>query len=216
MTDYTTGSTYPASRIAGNVNQGGLELTCILSEGNLTVTANTHGPDGYTDTGITAASGLKKDQWVTLDVDSANTYIATYGLPVVKAITNGSLIIGKITSTPVWASTLPTSTQTTWSTMLSSKYFRIATVWFPGITGAEKMVVAGASAANIVPGVQATLQFDATATTALSTADGVVTLSGVDAANGGVGAISFHYVASGGHTQYILVGFTGGVVTIAA
>lgn len=215
MTDYTSGSSYPTSRIAGNVNQGGVELACILSEGTITVTNTGFGPDGYKDKVATASAFIKKDQWVTLDVDSGNTFVATYGLPVVKAITNGTLIVGKVVSEPRWQK-VPRTTQDTWATMLAGKYFRVATVWFPGITGVEKAVVVGANTANIVPGVPATMQVDASATTALSTADGVVTLSAADAASGGLGVISFHYIAAGSNTQYALIGFTGGAVVVQA
>jgi len=182
----------------------------------VTVPANTHGPDGYKDYGVTLQSGLKKDQWVTLDVQTDNTFLATYGLPVVKAMTNGTLVVGKIVSEPQWAAALPTSSQTVWATILSNKYFRVATVWFPGIVGAEKAVLAGANAAAIVPGVAGTIEIDASATTALSTADGVVTLSCADVSSGGAGIISFHYVARGSHTQYILAGFLSGTVVIQA
>lgn len=211
MTDYTTVASYPASGIAGNVNRGGVEITCILREGNITATTNSHGLDGYNDTGLALASPCYKDMWVTLDVDSGNTYIATLGCPVVKPLTNGTLLMGKVISEPKWV-VPPTSSQTTWATMLAGKYYRIATVWFPGICGAEKALVAGASAANIVPGVAATLQVDASASNALALAvdggTGNVTLSLVDAANSGAGIISFHYVANGSNSQYILAGIT--------
>ncbi len=216
MTDYTSTTSYPAAAIAGNVNRGGIELPCILQEGNITVAANTFGPDGYKDTGVTLASGLVKDEWVVLSTDTANTYIATYGLPVVTKIATGSLILGKIISEPKWAAALPTSSQNTWSTMLAGKYFRVATVWFPGVTGAEKVLLNGADTAAIVPGVAGTILVDDSATDTLSAAGGVVMLAAADAANGGAGIISFHYVAKGAHTQYVLVGFTGGVVAIQA
>lgn len=216
MTDYTSTTSYPAAAIAGNVNRGGIELPCILQEGNITVAANTFGPDGYKDTGVTLASGLVKDEWVVLDTDTANTFIATYGLPVVKKITSGSLLLGKIVSEPRWMAALPTTSQNTWATMLAGKYVRVATVWFPGVTGAEKVKLSGANAAAIVPGVAATIIVDDSGTDTLTAAGGVVTLGAADIAEGGVGMFSFHYVAQGSHTQYVLVGFTGGVVAIQA
>ena len=204
------------STIAG-VQEGGTKLTCILYEGVPTVTTMTHGADGYNDTGFTSASGLVKDQWITVDVQTENTYADTYGLPVVKAITNGSLIVGKIITEPKWVATPPSTTAgNSWAKILAGKYYRIATVWFPGVTGATKMTLVGLTAANIVPGVQATLQLDASATTAAAVALSPETLSGSDVAAGGVGMFSFHYAAAGAATVSLLVGFTGGINLIAA
>ena len=198
------------STIAG-VDQGGVKLTCILYEGVATVTATVMGPDGYTNKGITYASPLVKDSWVVLDVQSDDTYAATQGLPVVKAISDGSLIIGKIISEPqpvVIPSTTPTAT---WAAHLTGKYYRIATVWFPGVIGTTKIQVQGLSAANIVPGVQATLEFDASGTIAAVAAGSPDPLYGSDVTSGGVGAFSFHYIASGTALSSALIGFTGGV-----
>jgi hypothetical protein len=198
------------STIAG-VQGGGIKLACILKEGNITVTSSTYGPDGYSDKGVTLASGLAKDDYVTLSTDSANTYAATSGLPVVIPITNGTLIVGKVISEPQWVK-VPTSSQSTWSTMLSSSYYRVATVEFFGLSGVDKAVLVGADAANIVPGVAATIEIDASASVALT--GGVVTLSCADVASGGAGIFSFHYVAKGTATVSILVGFVGGTVVI--
>jgi hypothetical protein len=198
------------STIAG-VCEGGVKLTCILYEGVATVTAIVHGPDGYNDKGITWATPLYKDSWVVLDVQSDDTYAATQGLPVVKPITNGSLILGQIITEPkivVAPSTTPTAT---WAAHLTGKYYRIATVWFPGVVGVTKIQVQGLNAANIVPGVQATLEFDADGTIAAVTAGSPDPLYGSDVTSGGVGAFSFHYVAAGTALVSALVGFTGGV-----
>ena len=129
------------STIAG-VQEGGTKLTCILYEGVPTVTTMTHGADGYNDTGFTSASGLVKDQWITVDVQTENTYADTYGLPVVKAITNGSLIVGKIITEPKWVATPPSTTAgNSWAKILAGKYYRIATVWFPGVTGGTPYMI---------------------------------------------------------------------------
>lgn len=201
------------STIAG-INGGGVALTCILYEGVATVTTTVMGPDGYTDKGITFASPLYKDQWVNIDVQSDNTYDATQGLPVVKAMTNGSLQVGKIISEPEWV-VIPSSTPTaTWAAHLTGKYYRKATVWFPVVTGIAKAVLVGASTANVVPGVAGNLELDASASNALAAAGSPDTLSVFDVANSGLAAFSFHYVASGSATVSILVGFTGGAVLI--
>ncbi|TRZ79568.1 hypothetical protein D4R86_05740 [bacterium] len=198
------------SSIAG-VDQGGVKLTCILYEGISTVTSVVHGQDGYYDKGITFASPLVKDAWVVPSVDSGNSYVETQGLPVVKAISNGSLILGKIISEPrivVAPSSTPTAT---WAAHLTGKYYRVATVWFPGIIGTTKIQVQGLDAANIVPGVQATLEFDASGSVAAIAASSPDPLYGSDVTTGGVGVVSFHYVAAGTALVSALVGFTGGV-----
>lgn len=198
------------STIAG-IDSGGVRLTCILYEGVATVTSVVHGQDGYQDKGVTFASPLVKDQWCVLSTDTENTYAATQGLPVVAAIGNGSLIIGKIISEPKFVVVPSTTPTATWAAHLTGKYYRVATVWFPGVTGTTKIQLQGLSAANIVPGVQATLELDASLTTAAVVAGSPDTLVGSDVSSGGVGMFSFHYVASGSALVSILVGFTGGV-----
>jgi hypothetical protein len=202
------------SQIAGYTG-GGLKHPCILQEGNLTYGAKVHGADGYYDTGVTIASPLAKNDWVTLDVDAANTFAATGGLPVVKAVTAGALIIGQITSDPDWK-VVPVASQTVRATILAGNWYRVATVEFFGLSGMAKAILVGADAANIVPGVAGTIQIDASATVALTDTTGPVALSCADVASGAVGIISFHYVAKGTATVSVLVGFTGGVVTIGA
>jgi hypothetical protein len=194
---------------------GGIKLPCILQEGNLTYGAKVHGPDGYFDNGVTVASPLQKNDWVTLDIDAANTYDATSGNPVVKALTNGALVIGQIISDPDWV-IVPGASQTVRATILAGKYYRVATVEFFGISGVAKAILVGADAANVVPGVIGTIQIDASATVALNDTTGPVSLSCADVASGAVGIISFHYVAKGTATVSVFVGFTGGAVTIGA
>lgn len=199
------------STIAG-VDEGGVKLTCIIYEGVPTVTDETFGSDGMYDRGVLPAAPLKKNAWVTPDVQTENTYAATKGLPVVKPITNGSLILGKILTEPKWITMADTTAHgDSWAKILAAKYYRIATVWFPGVTGVTKIQVQGLSAANIVPGVQATLEFDASLCVAASVAKQPEQLCGSDVASGGVGAFSFHYVASGSALVSALIGFTGGV-----
>jgi hypothetical protein len=146
------------STIAGYTG-GGIKLPCILQEGNITVTANVFGPDGYLDTGITVASPIAKNDWVVLDTDAANTYAATGGIPVVQRITNGTLIAGQVITEPKWYK-VPTASQTVRATILAGGWYKVATVEFFGICGVAKAVLAGADAANIVPGVEATVQSD--------------------------------------------------------
>ena len=73
---------------------GGVSYPCILYEGALTATAIVHGADGYYDRGVTAAAGLVKDQWVELDAQVDNTFAATGGMPVVKALASNGAAAG--------------------------------------------------------------------------------------------------------------------------
>jgi hypothetical protein len=202
------------STIAGE-SGGGVKLPCILYEGAPTVTDITTGPDGYEDVGIIFASQMKKDDIVVMDVQTENTYDATKGLPVAKAIAAGTLIVGIIRTTPKLAVAPPnTAAGNSWAKQLAGQYYRVATVEWFGLSGIMKAVLVGASAGNIVPGVAATLKIDASASVALQ--GGVVTLSCADAASGGAGLVSFHYAASGSATVSLLVGFTGSTVVIQA
>jgi hypothetical protein len=191
----------------------GIKLPCILQEGNLTYGAKVHGPDGYFDEGVTIQTPIQKNDWVTLDIDAANTYDATGGNPVVKQLTNGALIIGQVITDPDWEA-VPVASQTVRATILAGKWYRKATVEFFGIKGIAKAILVGAGAADIVPGVEGTIQIDASATNALANTTGPVSLSCADVASSAVGIISFHYVAKGTATVSVLVGFTGGVATI--
>lgn len=199
------------STIAGYTG-GGIKIPCILKEGNLTVTANTYGPDGYTDTGITRASPIAWNDWVTLSSDTGNTYDLTYGMPVVVPAAAGTFTLGKVVSEPKWLA-VPTTTQTTWATMLAGKWFRVATVEWFGIAGMAKVVHVGDTSNAVVAGVPATIKADASATAALT--GGVVTLGTASAGSGGAGIMPFHYAAATG-TVSLLVGFYGGTAVIQA
>ena len=199
---------------------GGIKLPCILAEGAPTVTKMTMGEDGYFDTGIVWESRLDKGSWVVPDVQEENTYEATKGLPVVKAITNGTLLVGQIVSEPTLVKAPATSAAAdTHAKRLAGQYYRVATVEWFGLTGVAKAVLNTANAAAIVPGVAATLLIDASASVALAAVDpqGPVTIGVVDVESGGSGIISFHYAAQEIGGQYnLLVGFTGGPVVIQA
>jgi len=187
-----------ASTIAGQYG-GGIPITCILKEGNITVSSRTYGPGGTYETGMTFATELRKGMVVSLSTDTGNTYTATEGLPVVTAPSNGvNTLIGMIVSEPRFVAT-PTSSQTTWATMLSSKYYRVATVeiW-GGITAIRAMDVV-CTTTPVVPGVVTTLSVDASASAA------AYKPSLVDDTTNGLGFTPLHYCASGG-TYTVLCG----------
>ncbi len=200
------------SLIAGD-SGGGEPLPTILFEGAPTVTDDALGPDGYTDTVITFASPLKKDDIVVMDVQTENTYAATKGLAVAKAIAAGTLIVGRIITTPKLARAPPnTAAGNTWAKQLAGEYYRTATVQWFGIAGVCKAIIKGQNAAAIVPGVAGTMKIDASDSIALQ--GGVVTLAIEDVANGGAGIVSFHYIPAAAADVSALVGFVGGTVVI--
>lgn len=122
---------------------GGLEITCILYEGNITVTSGTsvfveNGALGKNS--FTLGEEIKEGDLVGIHDDAANDYDDCGGLPVVAqaAATNGW--IGIVKSQPVWHK-IPSSTQSSWnSARLTSGYYRVATVVMPGVSMAIRGV----------------------------------------------------------------------------
>lgn len=184
------------------------QITCILKEGNITV-GRSLTAGGYLTT-ATPATPLD-GEWVALSDDTANTFDATDGMPVVTALANNKdLLIGKVIDTPTWV-TEPSASQTTWANMLTGKYYRIATVEVFPISVCEAVLVT-ANAAAIVPGTVGTLDVDASATAART--DGKMSV--VDVADAGSNDMfSFHYAAKAtGATVSLLIGRKGfGTVT---
>lgn len=202
------------STVAGYTG-GGIKIPCILKEGNLTYGATIHGPDGYSDAGVSIATAIKKGDWVMVSNDAANTYAATDGNPVVVPISGAAtMIVGQVISEPEWRAAPPTSTQTTWSTMLAGKYYRVATVEWFGLSGIVKATLVGGNTGNVAGGDLTTLKIDVSSTETLQTAKSPNPLAVVDVASGGT-LLAFHYVAQGTATVSMLVGFYGSVVTQA-
>jgi len=178
------------------------QISCILYEGNITVPTSGYDTFGPTPT---VASEIIQGEWVSISTDTANTYSATGGLPVVTKIANGSaIIVGQIIDTPRWVKYAPSS-QTTWSTMLSGSYYRVATVAvFP--MNVYQATLKCANAAAVTPGTLGVLKAD------VSEMNGTRGLVVNDVASGGGNNIfSFHYAAqdSGVGSYSILVGVTG-------
>ncbi len=189
------------STIAGQYG-GGLLQTCILKEGNITVTSRTYGPGGTFETGLAFASELRKGMVVSLSTDTANVYTATEGLPVVAAPSNGvNTLIGIIVSEPRLMAS-PTTSQTTWATQLSSKYYRVATVEIWGGITAIRAMKCTCTTTAVVPGVETTLSIDASD----SAAAYYPVL--VDDTTAGKGFTPLTYVATGG-SYTVLVGIHG-------
>ena len=201
-TDYTT--TY-AENYPGAAN---CKITCILNEGNPTVTARTYGPDGLYTTGLTWATELYPGDYVALGDDTSNTFDACDGLPVVEQATNNeTLIIGKIISEPVLQVMPANSTAANSLTKrLTGRYYRTALVEIMGgITKIDEAIVQCDGSNATVPGVTTTLNLNMTDTYANHK------LCFIQAASNGAGYIPFHYVpaTTTGDTHTILVGITG-------
>ena len=120
---------------------GGLEITCILYEGAITVTAGTsifveNGALGKDS--ITLAAAISEGDFVGIHVDSANDYDSCGGLPVMQLADATTGWMGIVKSHPVWHK-IPSSTQSSWNAArLSNGFYRIATVVMPGVSMAFK------------------------------------------------------------------------------
>lgn len=188
---------------------GGIKVTCILKEGDITVTENTFGIDGYKETTAALASRLQNNDVVAISADTANTYSACGGLPVVCAVSNGSdLVCGKIVSEPRWVS-MPAESQDTWSTMLTNKYYRIATVEMWCCNKILEGVIVTADAVAVTPGGTTLLDFDVSAITA-RTYD-VPVVNDIAGGAGSSFVFSFHYQAktTAGTVNSVMLGILG-------
>jgi len=201
MTDYR-------SAIAGNY-PGGLKQLCVLNEGAPTVqTATAYDQLGRSMMITTWAAELAEGDVVAIDQDTANTYAAADGIPVVDTPVNAeALVIGRIISTPKLKNQpANTAAGNSWSKQLAGGYYRKAVVeiW-GGITKIIKAQVTTITTHTVVPGVLTKLNYDISQ----STADH--DLCFICAASGGLGAIPFHYVedSASGHEYSCLLGITG-------
>lgn len=200
MTDNT-------SSIAGNY-AGGIVITCILDEGAPTVSSTSYDQLGQSAKGLTWASELAENDIVAISNDTANTYAATGGLPVVeKPVNTETLVIGQIVGTPrLMAFPAASADADTLAERLAGKYYRVANVMiFGGITAVREATIMCDGSNACVPGVGTTLKYNITSGATNHE------LSFDSAASGGVGVIPFHYVPAGsdGDTYTCLVGITG-------
>ena len=176
---------------AGDYAGSCIALTSILYEGNITAQTSIQVAGGTLgETAVTFAAAISDGDYVGLFNDTANTYDACKGIPVVTTVSATTGIIGKVVSQPKWQK-IPTSSQTTWATMLSNEYYRTAVVKFYFI-GAEEALSDGNSTAI---DVGAPLKWSAAG-------DGWVDN---DTTHNGV--FSLHYNASANTS--ILIGITG-------
>lgn len=203
MTDNT-------SAIAGSYAGSGPVIECILDEGAPTYAATSIGQNGMLLKTATFASQIEEGMVVALSNDTANTYAATEGMPVVEKAANGeSLVIGQIVSTPE-LKRFPSSTDADDDTLaerLAGKYYRTALVELhvPGRVVKAEIMQDGSNA--LVPGVAKTLNFNITSAYTSGNRGYYFDSAGAN----GVGCIPMHYVAAGsnGDTASALVLLTG-------
>ena len=116
-----------------------LTLTCILYEGNITVSSGAIVENGKLGKNTyTLGTQVEEGDFVGLHSDSANTYANTGGLPVVEYANTTGGWIGIVKSQPVFHK-IPSSTQSSWNAArLTNGYYRVASVVFPTLNMAFK------------------------------------------------------------------------------
>lgn len=193
------------SEYAGDYG-GGVVLTCILDEGAPTVADRVYDIHGLYGAGFTFASELRKGDLVTLSSETAATYDACRGIPLVEGVSNGDdKVIGIIVTEPrIEKVPRATADGDTLAKRLAGRYYRIAGVELWGITNVREALLTSAGTAAVVPGVATGVKVDVSESVANHR------LCIVDVANGGTGIIPLHYAASSaGAVSSVLVGLTG-------
>lgn len=192
------------STIAGDFD-GGIRITCILNEGAPTVGSRVYDNTGGRVTGLTWATEIQKEDVVALDRDTANTYAATGGLPVVTKPSNGeAYVVGKVVTEPeIVQFPANTAAGDSWSKQLAGKYYRIATVEFWPFVAIKPATIVGANAAAVTIGTTGLLEMDISES---YTNHGLCVF---DVGSGGTGLVSLHYHPKGTTTATILVGILG-------
>jgi len=195
------------SDISGDIG-GGILLTCILDEGNPTVSDSIIDQSGATVTGLTWASALKKNEWVALSVETSNTYAACNGLPVVEAVSNGDdLVVGRIVSTPqITVMPATSGVADSLTKRLAAQYYRVATVEIMVCSSIMEVTLKTADAVAVTPGGVSLLDVDVSE----SAGSEGLTVNDIAGAAGSASWFSFHYQAKvAGATVSILLGVKG-------
>jgi hypothetical protein len=211
MTDSTT-------TVAGNYPFKGPVITCILDEGAPTYSDSGVYFDqtGTTSKVITFASPLARGNLVAISNDTACTYAATGGKPVMeRAVSGETFVIGLITSEPKLKN-FPASSAAadTLAERLSGGYYRTANVAIlGGITAVMKAEVYLDGSNGFTVGQSTTLKHNLTGDYA---DDNTVEIQLITAASGGVGIFAFHYGPSGsaGDTINCLVGINAPITSL--
>jgi len=195
------------SDISGDFGGGSL-LTCILDEGNPTVSDNIIDQSGAKVTGLTWASALKKNEWVALSVETSNTYAACNGMFVVEAVSNGDdFVVGRIVSTPqIEVMPATSGVADSLTKRLAARYYRVATVEIMVCTSIMEVTLKTADAVAVTPGGVSLLDVDVSE----SAGEEGLTVNDIAGAAGSASWFSFHYQAKvAGATVTILLGVKG-------
>lgn len=198
------------SRYAGDYNSG-QRYTCILDEGAYTP-ANTYDFTGRLIHAGTFATPLAIGDAVAISNDTAATFAACKGDPLVERPVNGeALIIGKIVQIKRFGNYPATAgLADTLAKRLAAGYYNKAIVEFNFSTKLEAITVMCDGSHPTVQGVGSTLVYDISeSVAALAYNQGKIIY--YQAASGGVGLIPLHYVPAGsnGDTYTCLVAYTG-------
>lgn len=201
------------SNIAGTYRGSGPVIECILDEGAPTVSASVTMSTGQTTRALTWAAGLEEGMVVAISNDTANTYVATEGSPVVERAVNAeAFVIGTIVSTPrLKAFPAASGNADTLAKRLAGKFYRTALVelHIPGKVVAAQFMCNGTNALAIGVGATAKLNM------AKCYTSGNRGYYFSAAASGGVGLIPLTYVAAGtdGDLETALFLLTGAIAS---
>lgn len=177
-----------SGNVAGDIGSLGIPITAYLYEGNIQLKTGRIGRTGKTHVDVDYAAPLSEGDLIEIYSDSALTYSATRGLPVVRKATAVDGFAGKIVTIEP-AKNIPANTDavTALGTMLSQDLLRRATIELYGLQALtlEELFIAanGGGALNIEPGAFETVGWD-------------VSLGKFKyVASGGLGLVPFHYLA---------------------
>jgi len=136
----------------GPIRGGGIVLPCILEEGAITVHAGKSLSDGVTrraESYYAFAAELEEGDRVALFDDSAITYDACEGMPVVRKVTGTDGVHGVVLDDPrkLVARPATSAAADSLSERITGKYYRIAMVWFSALE--YRACIANANSANI-------------------------------------------------------------------
>ncbi len=208
MTDNT-------SLYAGDYNSG-QRYTCILDEGAYTP-ADTIDFTGRLTPGGSFAAPIILGEAVAISTDTAGTYTACRGLPLVTRPSNGTtLIIGKVVEIEVFGNYPTTAAQAdTLAERLAGGYYRKAIVELNFSTKLEAITVKCDGSHAVTQGNGSTLKYGITdSIAARAYQHGKIIYDAAE--SGGSGLIPLHHVPAGssGDLYTCLVMYTGPTVSI--
>lgn len=211
-------TTDSSNNITGNYPTHGPIIPCVLDEGAPTVTATgtVLNMANVTSKVLTWAAPLARGNWVAVSNDTACTWAATGGIPVMERAVNGeTYVIGKIVSTPDEPEPpANTAAGASLAERLAAGIYRTALVEiYGGITCIQKAEVYLDGTYGFEVGQTAKLKHNLTGDYA---DDNTAEVQLVTCQNGGVGIFAFHYGADGetGDILNCLVGINAAIISL--